>query len=310
MHYIPLQLFKMEATWIGGEGECCAFATPVGNSACWSKERWSRCHRDPRFRELHCRDCSARRHDILAHSADAPYDLIMAQGPQECCGGYICGSSAAPSSQSSSNMREGHNPRAIAPPPPASLQVEAAILSDWAIARGATDCQRRRILALLDFPWLRNLPLPPRTRRLPGVPDHTWHRFLIRRHIQHILRWTSRRSEGDPDGFTVVDDIIRGVLFPAPPQPPDVDAGGPSTTDRAAAGPRYRPERAPPSAGVRPEAAPDGPGGRGAPRPLPTEETCAATHPRGSAGGIATASSTPAFRGDRPQSPTGSCIST
>lgn len=64
------------------------------------------------------------------------------------------------------------------------------------------------------------LPLPPRTQRKSGTPDWKWGRFLFRRHIQHVLKWTARREEGDPSGFgDWLNILIRERLFPEPPKP-------------------------------------------------------------------------------------------
>jgi hypothetical protein len=90
----------------------------------------------------------------------------------------------------------------------------ASVFRAWCAARGASASQTRRILTLLDLQHFLSLPLPPRTHRLPGVPDWKWGRFLIRRHIQHILLWRERRGEGSANGFS--DDlnwIIRRQLF-------------------------------------------------------------------------------------------------
>ena len=64
---------------------------------------------------------------------------------------------------------------------------------------------------------LHHLPLPPRTHRKVGTPDFKWGRFLFRRHIQHTLKWTARREEGDPSGFGEwLNSLIREKLFPEP----------------------------------------------------------------------------------------------
>lgn len=52
--------------------------------------------------------------------------------------------------------------------------------------------------------------LAPRTHRSSGVTDTHWHCFLFRRHVQHILGWTHRLSEGDPAGFNnTVNSLIK-----------------------------------------------------------------------------------------------------
>lgn len=87
----------------------------------------------------------------------------------------------------------------------------------WAFRCGATSRQVLRILALLNLEWMCVIPLPPRTYRKPGTLEHQWNRYLFRRHIQHILHWTTRREESDPEGFGVeVNKVIRERLFPEP----------------------------------------------------------------------------------------------
>lgn len=99
----------------------------------------------------------------------------------------------------------------------ANLQEAAQVLQDWATLRGASSRQTQRILALLNVDWMRSIPLPPRTYRKVGTPDHLWHRFLFRRHVQHILKWTTRRGESDPTGFGAeVNTLIRERLFTEP----------------------------------------------------------------------------------------------
>lgn len=105
----------------------------------------------------------------------------------------------------------------IPPRAPASLQKEADVLQNWAIDRGATTKQCNRIVGLLSVEWMCRLPLPPRTHRSKGVTNTHWHRFLFRRHIQHILGWKHRLSEGDPAGFsTEVNLLIRTKFYPEP----------------------------------------------------------------------------------------------
>lgn len=97
------------------------------------------------------------------------------------------------------------------------LAEEGMLLHTWAIERGANEGQARRIVSLLDLDLLRSLPLPPRTHRKPGTPDYLWGRFLFRRHIQAILKWTARREETDPTGFGEwLNGLIRNQLFQEP----------------------------------------------------------------------------------------------
>jgi hypothetical protein len=63
--------------------------------------------------------------------------------------------------------------------------------------------------------WLCSLPLPRNTFRLPGISKARWHRYLFRRHVKDILRWTVRLNEGDPAGFSKrVNWLIRKKFFP------------------------------------------------------------------------------------------------
>jgi hypothetical protein len=87
------------------------------------------------------------------------------------------------------------------PPVPTKFQVEGEFLYRWATARGATNAKAERICGLLNLWWMLRLPLPLHTHRQAGTPDYRWHRYLFRRHIQHILQWTTRREEYDPSGF-------------------------------------------------------------------------------------------------------------
>lgn len=87
----------------------------------------------------------------------------------------------------------------------------------WANLRGASNRQVAQIVALPGVESMRSLPLPPRTHRKAGTPDYLWLRFLFRRHIQHILHWTTRREESDPHGFgSEVNTLIRERFFPDP----------------------------------------------------------------------------------------------
>jgi hypothetical protein len=83
------------------------------------------------------------------------------------------------------------------------------LLSEWCAEQNASHSQSRRIVALLSLPHMLSLPLPPRTARTAGVVEFHWHRFLFCPHVQSILRWTSRRSEGASDEFSC-------MLFPDP----------------------------------------------------------------------------------------------
>lgn len=103
------------------------------------------------------------------------------------------------------------------PNAPADLQEEAQLLQIWATDRGATRRQALCILALLNVDWLCSIPLPPRTYRKAGSPEYLWLRYLFRRQVQHILKWTTRREEDDPTGFGLaVNTLIRERLFPEP----------------------------------------------------------------------------------------------
>ena len=94
---------------------------------------------------------------------------------------------------------------------------DRVLLHTWAIERGATKSQAARIQTFLDLDVLHSVPPPPRTHRKPGIEDYCWGRFLIRRHIQHVLKWTARREEGDPEGFGErLNGLIRDILFPEP----------------------------------------------------------------------------------------------
>lgn len=105
-------------------------------------------------------------------------------------------------------------PKAAAP---SRVQVDAEILQNWAILRGASARQAERIVALLSVEFMCALPLPPRTYRKPGIASHLWLRYLFRRHVQAILKWTTRREETDPTGFgSEVNSLIRERLFPEP----------------------------------------------------------------------------------------------
>jgi hypothetical protein len=62
-------------------------------------------------------------------------------------------------------------------------------------------------------------------RRRVGVTAAQWHRYLWRRHVQHILHWGERREEGDPNGFTHdINWLLPVVLFSD--QPNSQDDGG------------------------------------------------------------------------------------
>lgn len=83
--------------------------------------------------------------------------------------------------------------------------------------RGANSRQAQRIVALLNVDHLCSISRPPRTYRKPTTLDYLWRRFLFRRHVQHILNWTTRREESDPEGFgSNVNNIIQEILFPKP----------------------------------------------------------------------------------------------
>lgn len=105
---------------------------------------------------------------------------------------------------------------AIVPPCPTDLLEEGSILYQWAVRRSANPRQANHIVGLLDLRWMCKLPCPPRTWRRPGVEDYVWHRYLFRRHIQHILGWTQRREESDLTGFAELNKLIRESLFPDP----------------------------------------------------------------------------------------------
>lgn len=113
------------------------------------------------------------------------------------------------------------------------------MLYNWAKDRGASQPQCDRIVGLLTVDWMCNLPLPPRTRRSVGVTDTHWHRFLFRRHVQHILGWTQRLPEGDPAGFSdVVNLLIRTRFYPeANPQRHGETSGGGEDQGSAAEAP-------------------------------------------------------------------------
>lgn len=108
-------------------------------------------------------------------------------------------------------------PATVVPDAPPYLAAEGELLHNWAISRGASLKQAQRIVGLLNHQWMCRLPLPPWTYRKPDTPDHLWLRFLFRRHVQHILKWTRRRDEDDPEGFGAeVNTLIRVTLFPEP----------------------------------------------------------------------------------------------
>jgi hypothetical protein len=105
----------------------------------------------------------------------------------------------------------------LTPPSPPPLHEPITVLSEWCTEQKASHSQTRRILALLSLEHMLSLPLPPRTARSAEVADCHWHRFLFRRHLQSILRWTTRRAEGASDGFSgKLNWLIRSVLFPDP----------------------------------------------------------------------------------------------
>lgn len=103
-------------------------------------------------------------------------------------------------------------------PPLSPLKIldrEAKVLYEWAINHGASEAQGKCIVGLLSVNWMCQLPLPPRTRRLSGISDAHWHRYLFRRHINFILRWKERLEEGDPRAFSAaVNCLIRERFFP------------------------------------------------------------------------------------------------
>jgi hypothetical protein len=92
------------------------------------------------------------------------------------------------------------------------------LIRAWCAGRRTSAGQERRIVALLSKDHLLSLPLPLRTRRRAGTTDAEWHRFLWRRHVQHILYWGERREEGNPNGFTHdINWLLRVLLFPDEP---------------------------------------------------------------------------------------------
>lgn len=104
-------------------------------------------------------------------------------------------------------------PRTFYPPTndPISLFIE------WCGEQKASHSQTQRIVALLSLEYMLSLLLSPRTARSIGIADFIWHRFLFRRHLQNILRWTTRRPEGASDGFSEkLNWLIRCVFFPDP----------------------------------------------------------------------------------------------
>jgi hypothetical protein len=107
------------------------------------------------------------------------------------------------------------------PPLAADMQIEGEILSSWLQQQRTTILQQSKVLGLMDIEWMRSFPLPPRTIQQEGAPEYKWLRFLFRRHVQHILNWTHRRSEGSEDGFGTMDDLVRNCLFPGPLQTAD-----------------------------------------------------------------------------------------
>ena len=114
-------------------------------------------------------------------------------------------------------MPTGELPTMVVPSAPSHLQSEANVLRTWLNLHGANQRQAECILGLLDVEYMLSIPLPPRTHRKPGTADYRWLRFLFRRHIQHILGWTTQCEESDPDGFgSDLNHIIRERLFPQP----------------------------------------------------------------------------------------------
>lgn len=69
-------------------------------------------------------------------------------------------------------------------------------------------------MLLLEESYLLSLPLPPRIILL-AVPSARNFRFLFRRHVASLLRWTERREEGEYHGFTdSVNKFVREIWWP------------------------------------------------------------------------------------------------
>lgn len=96
------------------------------------------------------------------------------------------------------------------------------------------DCQGQgdsiviECMRLLDETYLLSLPLP-RGVVLPQVLGPRNFRFLFRRNVAALLRWTERRSEGESRGFSdSINNFVREIWWPdseaealhnLPPQP-------------------------------------------------------------------------------------------
>lgn len=101
------------------------------------------------------------------------------------------------------------------PAPPTNLAAAAQVLSTWAAGRAASSTQILRILGCLDRAHLLELPLLPGMRINHSEPMPRILRYLFRKHVAHILHWTTRRVEGSEDGFTEeINAVIRTDIFP------------------------------------------------------------------------------------------------
>jgi hypothetical protein len=155
----------------------------------------------------------------------------------------------------------------IVPPASHHLEVEANILHTWAIQRGASRRQARRIVGLLNRKWMLKFPIPPQTWRTLGKPQFRWYCYLFRGHCKHILNWTYRRAESDPSKFGEdVNFLIWHTLFPNTEATHGEDegrsAGGGLATSAATAA-KYGVVASPSTAYSREPAAENGSRGRG-----------------------------------------------
>lgn len=85
------------------------------------------------------------------------------------------------------------------PPPPEHLQSTCNIITSWMRdVKGADAQQVALVLAFLNEDYLRSVPLP-RGKFFARTPSGCRHWFRV--FTAWVLRWTSRRDEGTPDGF-------------------------------------------------------------------------------------------------------------
>jgi hypothetical protein len=103
-----------------------------------------------------------------------------------------------------------------APPhPPLHLASVALVLHNWAVERSATGFQLRHILECLSKDYLLCLPLRPGMRVDSCQPEAGILRYLFRRQVATVLRWTQRRAEGRCNGFSdALNTVIRNDVYP------------------------------------------------------------------------------------------------